>query len=48
MGMWVIPVGFCLKFGWMRFIYVWAIFSAITGYIVYKSTRKPLEGRTPR
>ncbi|XP_060569209.1 E3 ubiquitin ligase Rnf121-like [Ruditapes philippinarum] len=47
-GMWIIPVGFCLKFGWTRFIVVWAIFSVITAYIVFKSTRKPLEGRTPR
>ena len=47
-GMWLIPVGFCLKFGWTRFIIVWAIFSTITGFIVFKSTRKPLDGRTPR
>lgn len=47
-GMWIIPVGFCLKFGWTRFIIVWAVFSVITGFIVFKATRKPLEGRTPR
>ena len=47
-GMWVIPIGFCLKFGWMRFIVIWAIFSVITAFIVFKATRKPLGGRTPR
>ncbi|XP_048776384.1 E3 ubiquitin ligase Rnf121-like isoform X2 [Ostrea edulis] len=48
LGMWLIPVGFCLKFGWHRFIYIWIIFSIITGFIAFKATRKPISGSTPR
>ena len=48
LGMWLIPVGFCLKFGWHRFIYVWSIFSVITAFITFKATRKPISGSTPR
>uniref|UniRef100_K1QUG7 Uncharacterized protein n=1 Tax=Magallana gigas TaxID=29159 RepID=K1QUG7_MAGGI len=46
--MWLIPVGFCLKFGWHRFIYVWSIFSIITAFITFKASRKPISGTTPR
>lgn len=48
MGMWIIPVVFCIKFTWYRFIVMWSIFSAITSYIVFKATRKPVDGTTPR
>lgn len=48
LGMWLIPVGFCLKFGWHRFIYVWSIFSIITAFITFKASRKPISGTTPR
>ncbi|XP_067663860.1 E3 ubiquitin ligase Rnf121-like isoform X1 [Haliotis asinina] len=47
-GMWLIPIVFCLKFWWMRFVCVWAMFSFITGYIVFRASRKPLSGDTPR
>lgn len=46
--MWLIPIGFCLKFGWSRFIVVWSIFSIITAIVTFKATRKPLPGSTPR
>ncbi|KAK3100169.1 hypothetical protein FSP39_015674 [Pinctada imbricata] len=48
LGMWVIPPVFCIKFGWVRFLVIWTIFSVITGFITFKATRKPLAGRTPR
>jgi len=47
-GMWLIPVGLCFKFGWHRFIVFWAIFSLITSIVVFKASRKPLAGTTPR
>ena len=47
-GMWIIPIGICIKYGWTRFIVVWSIFSIITAFIAFKSTRKPLPGSTPR
>ncbi|XP_064608158.1 E3 ubiquitin ligase Rnf121-like [Liolophura sinensis] len=48
LGMWVCPVMFCLKFYWWRFIIVWSIFSVITAFVMFKATRKPLSGTTPR
>ncbi|XP_077984446.1 E3 ubiquitin ligase Rnf121-like [Glandiceps talaboti] len=47
-GMWIIPVIFCLKLSWYRFIWIWVVFSIITSFIVYKARRKPLPGTTPR
>ncbi|XP_794833.2 RING finger protein 121 [Strongylocentrotus purpuratus] len=47
-GMWVIPVYFCLTMHWTRFLIIWALFSFFTSIIVYKATRKPLPGTTPR
>ncbi|KAL5012036.1 hypothetical protein ScPMuIL_010587 [Solemya velum] len=48
LGMWLTPVVFCVKFEWWRFIAIWAVFSVITGLVVFKATRKPLGGYTPR
>ncbi|KAK2154480.1 hypothetical protein LSH36_268g03044 [Paralvinella palmiformis] len=47
-GMWLIPVLFCAKFGWWRFIIIWAIFSIMTAFISFKATRKPITPTTPR
>jgi RING finger protein 121 len=47
-GMWIIPVILCLKFQWWRFIFIWSIFSVITGFVSFKATRKPIAGTTPR
>ncbi|ESN94144.1 hypothetical protein HELRODRAFT_193855 [Helobdella robusta] len=46
--MWLVPLIICLHFHWWRFIIFWSIFTAITGSIIYKATREPLDGRTPR
>ncbi|XP_013398510.1 RING finger protein 121-like [Lingula anatina] len=48
LGMWIIPVGFCIKFGWWRFIVIWIIFSIVTLFVTYRATRKPISGTTPR
>ncbi|XP_033743023.1 RING finger protein 121-like isoform X1 [Pecten maximus] len=47
-GMWIIPIGFCIKFSWLRFVVIWGIFSLITGFVTFRATRKPLPGNTPR
>lgn len=48
LGMWVIPIAICIKYSWTRFIVIWSIFSVITAFVTFKSTRKPLPGTTPR
>ncbi|KAG8280317.1 hypothetical protein J6590_084593 [Homalodisca vitripennis] len=47
-GMWIIPLGMCLKNQWWRFIFLWLVFSCITGLIVRKALEKPIQGTTPR
>ncbi|XP_017917110.1 PREDICTED: RING finger protein 175 isoform X1 [Capra hircus] len=46
--MWVVPLYFTIKLYWWRFLSVWGMFSVITSYILFRATRKPLSGRTPR
>ncbi|EEB10744.1 RING finger protein, putative [Pediculus humanus corporis] len=47
-GMWIVPIIFCLKNQSWRFIFIWLVFSCITGLIFRKSLEKPIEGTTPR
>lgn len=47
-GMWIIPQIISFKLGHVRFIIIWFIFSAITGLIASKASRKPIEKSTPR
>ncbi|XP_034517390.1 RING finger protein 175 isoform X7 [Ailuropoda melanoleuca] len=46
--MWVVPLYFTIKLFWWRFLSMWGMFSVITSYILFRATRKPLSGRTPR
>ncbi|XP_012922686.1 RING finger protein 175 isoform X1 [Heterocephalus glaber] len=46
--MWVVPLYFTLKLHWWRFLSVWGTFSVVTSYTLFRATRKPLSGRTPR
>lgn len=48
LGLWLIPVGMCLKNGWWRFIIFWVIFSLITSVVMRKAYQKPITGNTPR
>lgn len=48
LGMWLVPVGICLRHLWWRFIFIWLLFSCITGLIFTKAMQKPLNGTTPR
>ncbi|KAH8556263.1 RING finger protein 121-like protein [Umbelopsis sp. PMI_123] len=47
-GLWLIPLASGLKLGWWRFIFFWILYSIVNGWIIHKSTRKPLEAMTPR
>uniref|UniRef100_V9L4T1 RING finger protein 175 n=1 Tax=Callorhinchus milii TaxID=7868 RepID=V9L4T1_CALMI len=46
--MWIVPLYFTVKLYWWRFLSTWGMFSVITSYIIFRATRKPLSGRTPR
>ncbi|KAM8764543.1 LOW QUALITY PROTEIN: RING finger protein 175 [Rhynchonycteris naso] len=46
--MWVVPLYFTIKLYWWRFLSLWGKFSVVTSYILFRATRKPLSGRTPR
>lgn len=47
-GMWLIPLYFNIKLKFWRMLSAWVLFSVLTGFIVFKSTRKPLTPTTPR
>ncbi|XP_051170585.1 RING finger protein 121 isoform X2 [Leptopilina boulardi] len=47
-AMWIIPLGICIQNLWWRFIFVWLVFSCITGLIMRKALQHPLQRNTPR
>ncbi|CAL4100455.1 unnamed protein product [Meganyctiphanes norvegica] len=48
LGVWTIPFFLCLHNHWWRFIFIWLLFSSITGIVVKKACEKPLDPTTPR
>ncbi|XP_020367829.1 RING finger protein 175 [Rhincodon typus] len=46
--MWLVPLYFTVKLYWWRFLSTWGMFSVVTSYVIFRATRKPLSGRTPR
>ncbi|KAL0629560.1 RING finger protein 121 [Plecturocebus cupreus] len=46
--MWVVPVYFTVKLHWWRFLVIWILFSAVTAFVTFRATRKPLVQTTPR
>uniref|UniRef100_A0A8C9L3E6 Ring finger protein 121 n=1 Tax=Pavo cristatus TaxID=9049 RepID=A0A8C9L3E6_PAVCR len=46
--MWVVPLYFTIKLYWWRFLVIWVLFSAVTAFVTFKATRKPLVQTTPR
>ena len=39
---------FVITHYWIRFLVVWAVFTLLNFYVVFKATRKPLANTTPR
>ena len=48
LGLWLVPAIISVYFHFWRFVGVWAIFSGMTGYILYSCTSKRIEKTTPR
>ncbi|KAL1505580.1 hypothetical protein ABEB36_005113 [Hypothenemus hampei] len=48
LGMWLVPLGICLKHHWWRFIFIWLVFSCITGLIFRQAMQKPISPSIPR
>lgn len=46
--MWVVPLYFTVKLYWWRFLVIWVLFSAVTAFVTFRATRKPLVQTTPR
>nr|XP_058161867.1 E3 ubiquitin ligase RNF121 isoform X3 [Dasypus novemcinctus] len=46
--MWVVPLYFTVKLHWWRFLAIWILFSAVTAFVTFRATRKPLVQTTPR
>ncbi|XP_072466395.1 E3 ubiquitin ligase RNF121 isoform X1 [Notamacropus eugenii] len=46
--MWVVPLYFTVKLHWWRFLVIWVLFSAVTAFVTFRATRKPLVQTTPR
>lgn len=46
--MWVVPLYFTIKLNWWRFLVIWVLFSAVTAFVTFRATRKPLVQTTPR
>eukprot|EP01083_Nonionella_stella_P011701 33225_1 len=47
-GLWFIPIGLAVKSGSVLFVVIWAAYSAVTGVVVRRASRKPLAKKTPR
>ncbi|KAK9870903.1 hypothetical protein WA026_009860 [Henosepilachna vigintioctopunctata] len=47
-GMWLVPLILSLKNYWWRFVFIWLLFTCISGLITRKALQKPLERTTPR
>ncbi|KFV07781.1 RING finger protein 121, partial [Pterocles gutturalis] len=39
---------FTIKLNWWRFLVIWVLFSAVTAFVTFRATRKPLVQTTPR
>ncbi|KAK9402693.1 RING finger protein [Crotalus adamanteus] len=46
--MWVVPLYFTVRLHWWRFLGIWVVFSAMTAFVTFRATRKPLVQTTPR
>ena len=47
-GLWIIPIVFCVRLFFWRMVFVWALFSVVTVFVMYKATRRKISVYTPR
>lgn len=47
-GLWLMPAFMSIGAGYVRMLVVWTLFSATSGYVMYKATRRRITGNTPR
>lgn len=47
-GMWIIPVYFCLTRGWYRFLLTWFIFTVVSALVWLRASAPHIGGTTPR
>lgn len=47
-GLLFFPFAISVYFVYLRQLFIWTVFCAITGWLLYKATRKPLDKATPR
>lgn len=47
-GLWLIPPLMCAHLFYVRFVCIWAAFTAYTGYVLLLASRKPIARSTPR
>lgn len=47
LGLWILPIIGSIYLGFFRMIFIWSIFSIITGYLIVKASQSPLYKETP-
>ena len=48
LGLWLVPATISVYFHFWRFVSVWTLFTAMTGYILHTCASKHIDRKTPR
>ena len=48
LGLWLVPATISAYFHFWRFVSVWTLFTAMTGYILHTCASKHIDRKTPR
>jgi RING finger protein 121/175 len=47
-GLWLVPAAFSAQLHFWMFLIVWFLYSLVTGFLIYKCTKKKMNSTTPR